>query len=266
MNLSQKMKVRSDFLSSKSMHQANCDQLRFMIALRKRIFSANYPLSKYIPEYKDIMVAKDVKRRAPAGRIGTYKIPIPLCISWWVIPRIFYGLGTNWVDKEVVKGFFTTPASSFYRIQSKNAMPNCLCMGQAWSTVRIISCRAGILAPLMKCFRNDRCGIFYKKRTFRSAGNCQHGYNLTKNKTGRMANLCIVIMREGKLIKAPRPNSVHSVIKFLQAQMPYLVQSSGITLDFAQNDGPQWWRIRCKQYLSPKTIADHDYGQNRRNL
>jgi CubicO group peptidase (beta-lactamase class C family) len=218
----------------------------FMMLYEEGYFQLNDPLSKYIPEYKDIMVAKDAKL-GTAGGLEPTKSPILMHQLMSHTAGFSHGLGQTEVDKEVVQGiYYTAHPSIESRVNAYAKLPLYGQPGQQW----YYSAAPDILARLIEVFSGMTAAEFLQKRLFDPLGMPDTGYNLTEEQNSRMATLHSY-NEEGKLIKAPRqtPTSDNKVFAGANA----LFSTAQDYARFAQmmlNGG----ELDGKQYLSPKTI------------
>jgi CubicO group peptidase (beta-lactamase class C family) len=218
----------------------------FMMLYEEGFFQLNDPLSKYIPEYKDIMVAKDAKL-GTAGGLEPTKSPILMHQLMSHTAGFSHGLGQTEVDKEVVQGiYYTAHPSIESRVNAYAKLPLYGQPGQQW----YYSAAPDILARLIEVFSGMTAAEFLQKRLFDPLGMPDTGYNLTEEQNSRMATLHSY-NEEGKLIKAPRqtPTSDNKVFAGANA----LFSTAQDYARFAQmmlNGG----ELDGKQYLSPKTI------------
>lgn len=218
----------------------------FMMLYEEGYFQLNDPLSKYIPEYKDIMVAKDAKL-GTAGGLEPTKSPILIHQLMSHTAGFSHGLGQTEVDKEVVQGiYYTAHPSIESRVNAYAKLPLYGQPGQQW----YYSAAPDILARLIEVFSGMTAAEFLQKRLFDPLGMPDTGYNLSEEQASRMATLH-TYNEEGKLIKAPRQtptsgNKVFAGANGLFSTAQNYARFAQMMLNGGELDG--------KQYLSPKTV------------
>jgi CubicO group peptidase (beta-lactamase class C family) len=218
----------------------------FMMLYEEGYFQLNDPLSKYIPEYEGIMVAKDAKL-GTAGGLEPVKSPIRIHQLMSHTAGFSHGLGQSKVDKEVMEGIYYKPHGNIEsRVKTYATLPLYGQPGEQWH----YSASPDILARLIEVFSGMSAAEFLQKRLFDPLGMPDTGYNLTEEQSSRMATLHSY-NEEGELIKAPRQtptsgNKVFAGANALFSTAPDYARFAQMMLNGGELDG--------KRYLSPKTI------------
>jgi len=218
----------------------------FMMLYEEGYFLLNDPLSKYIPEFKDIMVAKDPKL-GTAGGLEPVKSPIRIHQLMSHTAGFSHGLGQSKVDEEVMQGIYYTQHKTIEeRVKAYAKLPLISQPGERW----YYSAAPDILARLVEIFSGQTVEEFLKERLFNPLGMKDTGYNLNEEQQARMATLHSYD-KEGKLIKAPRQTTTSGNTVFAGANA--LFSTAQDYARFAQMllNGGEW---EGEQYLSPKTI------------
>ncbi|PZX52783.1 CubicO group peptidase (beta-lactamase class C family) [Algoriphagus ratkowskyi] len=218
----------------------------FMMLYEEGHFQLNDPLSKYIPEFKDIMVAKDPKL-GTAGGLEPVKSPIRLHQLMSHTAGFSHGLGQSKVDEEVMQGIYYTQHKTIEdRVNAYAKLPLFGQPGEQW----YYSAAPDILARLVELFSGQTAEAFLKERLLSPLGMKDTGYNLNEEQQARMATLHSYD-KEGKLNKAPRqtPTSGNTIFAGANALFS-TAQDYSLFARMLLNGG----ELNGKQYLSPKTV------------
>ncbi|MFC3881816.1 serine hydrolase domain-containing protein [Algoriphagus namhaensis] len=218
----------------------------FMMLYEEGHFQLNDPLYRYLPEFKDVMVAKDPMLGTEGG-LEPAKSPIRIHQLMSHTAGLSHGLGRSKVDEEVVQGIYYTPHKDIAsRVSAYAKLPLYAHPGEIW----YYSASPDILARLIEVFSGQTVEEFLNERLFEPLGMKDTGYNLNEEQQQRMATLH-TYDEEGKLIKAPRQTPTSGNTVFAGANALFSTAQDYAT--FAQmllNEG-EW---NGKRYLSPKTI------------
>ncbi|REG83431.1 serine hydrolase domain-containing protein [Algoriphagus antarcticus] len=218
----------------------------FMMLYEEGYFQLSDPLSKYIPEFKDAMVAKDAMLGTEGG-LEPVKSPIRIHQLMSHTAGFSHGLGQSKVDKEVMEGIYYKPHTTIEsRVKTYATLPLYGQPGEQW----YYSASPDILARLIEVFSGMTAAEFLQKRLFDPLGMPDTGYNLSEEQASRMATLH-TYNEEGKLIKAPRQtptsgNKVFAGANGLFSTAQDYARFAQMMLNGGELDG--------KQYLSPKTV------------
>lgn len=218
----------------------------FMMLYEEGHFLLNDPLSKYIPEFKDIMVAKDPKM-GTAGGLEPVKSPIRIHQLMSHTAGFSHGLGQTKVDEEVMQGIYYTQHKNIEeRVNAYAKLPLIGQPGEQW----YYSAAPDILARLVEIFSDQTAAEFLQDRLFNPLGMKDTGYNLNEEQQARMATLHSY-NKEGKLIKAPRQTPTSGNTVFAGANALFSTAQDYALFARMLLNGGEW---DGKQYLSPKTI------------
>lgn len=218
----------------------------FMMLYEEGHFFLNDPLHKYLPEFKDAMVAKDPKLGTEGG-LEPVKSPITLAQLMSHTAGLSHGLGNTKVDEEVYQGLYnTTHQDIASRVAAYAKLPLYAHPGEQW----YYSASPDILARLIEVFSGQTAAEFLQQRLFDPLGMKDTGYNLTEEQTKRMTVLH-AFDEDGKLIRAPRqtPTSGNTVFAGANALFS-TAQDYSLFARMMLNGG----KLNGRQYLSSKTV------------
>ncbi|SDA82091.1 CubicO group peptidase, beta-lactamase class C family [Algoriphagus alkaliphilus] len=227
----------------------------FMMLYEEGHFFLNDPLHKYLPEFKDAMVAKDVKLGSEGG-LEPVKSPITIAQLMSHTAGFSHGLGSSKVDEEVIRGLYQTQYKDIAsRVAAYAKLPLYGQPGEQW----YYSASPDILARLIEVFSGQTTAEFLQQRLFNPLGMKDTGYNLTEAQTKRMTVLH-AFDEDGKLIKAPRqtPTSGNTVFAGANALFSTAHDYSlfaRMMLNGGELDG--------KRYLSSKTVELMSINQSK---
>ncbi|MEN2281062.1 serine hydrolase domain-containing protein [Algoriphagus sp. SE2] len=218
----------------------------FMMLYEEGYFQLNDPLSKYLPEFKNVMVAKNPQLGSEGG-LEPAKSPIRIHQLMSHTAGFSHGLGQSKVDQEVLQGLYYTPHENIAaRVSAYAKLPLIGHPGEQW----YYSASPDILARLIEVFSGQTTAQFLQERLFDPLGMKDTGYNLSESQAKRMATLH-AYDESGKLIKAERQTPVSGNKVFAGANALFsTAQDYAIFAQMLLNGG-EWNGI---QYVSPKTI------------
>lgn len=218
----------------------------FMMLYEEGHFMLNDPLSKYLPEFKDVMVAKDPKLGTEGG-LEPAKTPVRLHQLMSHTAGFSHGLGQSQVDKEVLEGLYYTPHKDIAsRVSTYATLPLYGHPGEQW----YYSASPDILSRLVEVFSGQTTEEFLNERLFGPLGMKDTGYNLNEAQQKRMATLH-TYDDNGKLIKAARQTPTSGNTVFAGANGLFsTAQDYAIFAQMLLNGG-EW---NGTQFISPKTL------------
>ncbi|SFA97090.1 serine hydrolase domain-containing protein [Algoriphagus aquimarinus] len=218
----------------------------FMMLYEEGYFLLNDPLSKYIPEFKDAMVAKDAKL-GTAGGLEPVASPIRIHQLMSHTAGLSHGLGQSEVDKEVIKGiYYTAHADIESRVKTYAGLPLYAQPGERW----YYSAAPDILARLIEVFSGMTVEEFLQKRLLDPLGMPDTRYNLNEEQASRMATLHSYD-ETGKLIVAPRQTPTTGNKIFAGANGLFSTAQDYARFALMMSNGGE---LDGKRYLSPKTV------------
>jgi CubicO group peptidase (beta-lactamase class C family) len=218
----------------------------FMMLYEEGHFFLNDPLHKYLPEFKDAMVAKDPKLGTEGG-LEPVKSPITIAQLMSHTAGFSHGLGSSKVDEEVIRGLYYTPHKDIAaRVSAYAKLPLYGQPGEQW----YYSATPDILARLIEVFSGKTADAFLKERLFDPLGMKDTGYNLSEEQAKRMTVLH-TYDEGGKLVKAPRQTATSGNTVFAGANGLFsTAQDYSLFARMMLNEG----EFDGKIYLSSKTV------------
>jgi len=218
----------------------------FMMLYEEGHFMLNDQLSQYLPEFKDVMVAKDPDLGSEGG-LEPANSPIRIHQLMSHTAGFSHGLGQSQVDKEVIQGIYYTPHKDIAsRVSTYATLPLYGHPGEQW----YYSASPDILSRLIEVFSGQTTEEFLNERLFGPLGMVDTGYNLDELQAKRMATLH-TYDEAGKLIKAERQTPVSGNTVFAGANGLFsTAQDYAIFAQMLLNQG-EWNGTRI---LSPKTL------------
>lgn len=227
----------------------------FMMLYEEGHFFLNDPLHKYLPEFKDAMVAKDPKLGSEGG-LEPVKSPITIAQLMSHTAGFSHGLGSTKVDEEVIRGIYQTRHNDIAsRVAAYAKLPLYGQPGEQW----YYSASPDILARLIEIFSGQTAEEFLKGRLFEPLGMKDTGYNLSEEQAKRMTVLHS-FDNDGKLIKAPRQTATSGNTVFAGANALFsTAKDYSLFARMMLNGG----ELDGKRYLSSKTIEIMSLNQSK---
>lgn len=218
----------------------------FMMLYEEGHFFLTDPISKYLPQFKDPKVAKDVEAGA-AGETEPANKEITIAHVLSHTAGFSHGLGQSQLDRDYARALYMQEHQTITdRVNALAELPLVGHPGEQW----YYSAAPDVLAALIEHFTGQPVAEFLRERLFDPLNMNDTGYNLTEEQQKRMASLHIT-SQEGKLIPSPRQtpmtgNTVHGGTHALFSTAADYMKFCQMLL----NDG----RANGRQFLSPKTI------------
>ena len=227
----------------------------FMMLYEEGHFFLNDPIHKYLPEFKDAMVAKDPKLGS-AGGLEPVKTPITIAQLMSHTAGFSHGLGSTKVDEEVIQGLYYTEHKDIAaRVTAYAKLPLYGHPGEQW----YYSASPDILARLVEVFSGQTAAEFLQERLFGPLGMKDTGYNLTEEQAKRMTILH-TYDDAGKLVKAPRQTATSGNTVFAGANALFsTAQDYSLFARMMLNGG----ELNGKRYLSSKTVELMSINQSK---
>ena len=218
----------------------------FMMLYEEGYFFLNDPISRYLPEFKDMKVVKDPEIGSPSG-LEPAKSQITIAQVLSHTAGFLHGIGPTKLDEEVREAIYiSNPETIEERVKALASQPLASHPGEKWN----YSASPDVLARLIEVFTGMSPAEFLKTRLFDPLGMKDTGYNLTKEQAKRMAQLH-QLDDSGKLINAERqtPTSGNTVFGGTHGLFS-TAQDYSLFAQMMLNGG-EW---NGKRYLSPKTV------------
>lgn len=218
----------------------------FMMLYEEGHFFLNDPISKYLPEFKDMKVVKDPQVGSASG-LEPAKSQITIAQVLSHTAGFLHGIGSTKLDEEVREAIYmSNPKSLEERVKSLAAQPLASHPGEKWN----YSASPDILARLIEVFTGMSTAEFLKARLFDPLGMKDTGYNLSAAQAPRMVKLHN-FDDEGKLITSERqtPTSGNTVFGGTHGLFS-TAQDYALFAQMMLNGG----ELNGKRYLSSKTV------------
>ncbi|GAA0878261.1 serine hydrolase domain-containing protein [Algoriphagus jejuensis] len=218
----------------------------FMMLYEEGYFFLNDPISKYLPEFKDMKVVKDPEIGSASGlEPAKSQITIDQVLSHTA--GFLHGIGPTKLDEEVREAIYvSSPKTIEERVKALAAQPLASHPGEKWN----YSASPDILARLIEVFSGMSPAEFLRTRLFEPLGMKDTGYNLSEEQAKRMMQVHNYD-DSGVLIKSERqtPTSGNTVFGGTHG----LFSTAADYSLFAQMmlNGGEW---KGKRFLSPKTV------------
>lgn len=218
----------------------------FMMLYEEGHFFLNDPISKYLPEFKDMRVLLDPEKGSEGGtEPAKSQITIAQVLSHTA--GFLHGIGGTKLDREVAQAIYMSqPKSIEERVKALATQPLASHPGEKWN----YSASPDILARMIEVITGMSPAEFLKIRLFDPLGMKDTGYNLTDAQKSRMVQLHH-FDDSGVLIKSERqtPTSGNTVFGGTHGLFS-TAQDYSLFARMMLNGG-EW---NGKRYLSPKTI------------
>tara|TARA_R110002020_G_scaffold164412_2_gene351013 strand:+ start:25977 stop:27227 length:1251 start_codon:yes stop_codon:yes gene_type:complete len=218
----------------------------FMMLYEEGYFSLTDPVSKYLPQFKNLQVAKNVDQGAtgvtePANKEITINHLLTHTAGF------SHGLGGTKLDNEIAKALYSEPHKDIEsRVNAMLEMPLIGHPGEQW----YYSASPDVLALLIEHFSGMTTAEFLKDRIFDPLDMKDTGYNISKENKGRWMPVHN-LDKQGNLInsKTQLPTEDNTIYGGTHG----LFSSASDYMKFCQmllNKG----QFKGKHLLSPKTV------------
>ncbi len=218
----------------------------FMMLYEEGLFSLNDPVSKYLPQFKEMKVAKDVKNGIDGETVPAVQaITIANLLSHTA--GFSHGLGGTKLDSEIANALYVEPQANIEtRVNTMVKLPLIGQPGDQW----YYSASPDVLSLMIEHFSGMTTAAFLQQRLFDPLGMGDTGYNIKKENQNRWLPVHN-IDKDGKLIKSPQQLPIEGNTVF--GGTHGLFSTASDYMKFAQMllNGGKW---NDKQYLSPKTL------------
>ena len=169
----------------------------FMMLYEEGHFFLTDPVSKYLPQFKDLKVAKDVQ----AGKDGptepaNKEITIAHLLSHTA--GFSHGLGGTELDNDIANALYYEPQENIEsRVNTLASLPLIDHPGEQW----YYSASPDVLALLIEKFSGKTVEVFLQERMFTPLGMNDTGYNIAKKNQNRWVPVHN-LNKEGKLVNS----------------------------------------------------------------
>ena len=218
----------------------------FMMLYEEGLFSLNDPVSKYLPQFKEMKVAKDVNNGIDGETVPALQ-PITIANLLSHTAGFSHGLGGTKLDNEIANALYVEPQANIEsRVNTLAKLPLVGQPGAQW----YYSASPDVLSLLIEHFSGMTTAAFLQQRLFDPLGMNDTGYNIKKENQSRWIPVHN-IDEKGKLIKSPQQLPIEGNTVF--GGTHGLFSTAADYTKFAQMllNGGKW---NGKQYLGPKTL------------
>ncbi|MEQ8217636.1 MAG: serine hydrolase domain-containing protein [Arenibacter sp.] len=218
----------------------------FMMLYEEGYFSLTDPVSKYLPQFKNLRVAKDLDQGAN-GESEPANNEITITHLLTHTAGFSHGLGGTKLDNEIAKALYSEPHKDIEsRVNAMLKMPLIGHPGKQW----YYSASPDVLALLIEHFSGMTTAEFLKVRIFDPLEMKDTGYNISKENRGRWMPVHS-LDKQGNLInsKTQLPTEGNTIYGGTHG----LFSSASDYMKFCQmllNKG----QYKGKHLLSPKTV------------
>jgi CubicO group peptidase (beta-lactamase class C family) len=226
----------------------------FMMLYEEGHFMLNDPVSKYLPDFKNLRVSKDVTKGA-AGETEPLEREITIADLLSHTSGLTHGLGQSQLDKDFIKEYFGKPWPDIKsRAANLTKFPLIGQPGKQW----YYSAAPDVLSVLIEKFSGQSTNDFLNERIFKPLGMKDTGYNLSKTQQARVVKL-YSRGEDGKSILAKNQppmegNTVWSGVNGLfSTASDYM-----LFCQMMMNGGS----LNGKRYLSRKTVEQMTYNHS----
>ena len=218
----------------------------FMMLYEEGHFFLTDPVSKYLPQFKNIKVAQDVKAGKDGPTVEANKeITIAHLLSHTA--GFSHGLGGTSLDNDIAKALYYEPQENIEsRVNTLASLPLIGQPGKQW----YYSASPDVLALLIEKFSDKTVESFLQERIFNPLGMKDTGYNIAKKNQNRWVPVHN-INKEGKLVNSEQQLPIEGNTVF--GGTHGLFSTAADYMKFCQmmlNKGS----LNGKLFLSPKTV------------
>ncbi|MBK8503161.1 MAG: beta-lactamase family protein [Saprospiraceae bacterium] len=245
-NLNTREKMNSDQIFYIQSMTKPIVSVAFMMLYEEGYFLLSDLVSKYLPAFDSLRVIVDPQSGADGA---TERIEKPVTIAHLLshTAGFSHGLGGSRLDKDILQALYYQPQKNIEsRVNTLVHLPLVGQPGEQW----YYSAAPDVLALLIERFSGKTAAQFLQERIFAPLGMDDTGYNLPKEKQGRMAQVHN-LNPQGQLVTSERQtpmegNTVYGGTHGLFSTARDYLQFCRMLL----NDG----QLNGHQFLSRKTI------------
>lgn len=219
----------------------------FMMLYEEGHFLLTDPVSKYIPEFKNMRVAKDVNKGAN-GETDSLMSQITIAQILSHTSGMTHGLATTALDRDFRMKYYGMPFPKNIQelVIKATKIPLVGQPGKQWN----YSASPDVLSALIEKFSGMSTHDFLQERLFKPLGMTNTGYNLTDAQAARVVKVHRNSPDGSLILTSNQPKTSGNVIWFGTHS---LFSTAKDYMEFCQmllNEG-QW---KGKQFLSKKTL------------
>jgi CubicO group peptidase (beta-lactamase class C family) len=226
----------------------------FMMLYEEGHFMLTDPVSKYLPEFKNLRVSKDVSKGA-AGETVPLEREITIAHLLSHTSGLTHGLGSSQLDKDFIKEYFGKPWPTIEaRAANLTKFPLVGQPGKQW----YYSAAPDVLSVLIEKFSGQSTNDFLNERIFKPLGMKDTGYNVPKAQQGHVVKLCSRTA-DGKSVVATNQPKVEGNTVWSGVNGIFSTASDYMVFCQMLMNGGRW---NNKQFLSRKTVEQMTYNHS----
>ena len=228
----------------------------FMMLYEEGHFFLTDPISKYLPEFKEMKVAMDPSKGSAGGTVPASS-PITIAQVLSHTAGFSHGLSASKLDEEVRNSLYSSPHANLEsRVKALASLPLVGQPGKQW----YYSASPDILARLIEVISGKSLSDYLEEKLFGPLGMKDTGYNLTDSQKTRMVMLH---NKNESGVLEKNPNQTKTSGNTVMGGTHGLFSTAHDYSIFARMllNGGSW---EGRTYLSPKTLEimtlPHDDG------
>ncbi len=224
----------------------------FMMLYEEGYFQLSDPVSKYLPVFKDMRVAKNVDDGKDVVTVPANK-PITIANLLSHTAGLSHGIGASNLDHDIAKEQYGQPYVDIAsRVNNLATLPLVGHPGEQW----YYSAAPDVLSVLIEKFSGMSTNQFLTERIFKPLGMKDTGYNLTKSQQARVAQVHEK-NDQGVLVNSAKQPTMEGNTVWSGVNALYSTASDYMVFCQMLMNGGKW---NGKQYLSRKTIELMTYN------
>ncbi len=218
----------------------------FMMLYEEGYFLLTDPVSKYIPAFKDLKVAKDV-RAGKGGETVPMKKEITIANLLSHTAGLSHGLGASELDRDYAKAMYVQPHATIQdRVNAMLTLPLMGQPGEQW----YYSAAPDVLSVLIAQFSGMSTNEFLKKRIYEPLAMKHTGYNIPKTEQSHRVYVHN-INKEGVLEYSVNQPKMEGVTVWSGVNGIYTTAADYMTFCQMLLNNGEW---KGKRLLSRKTV------------
>jgi CubicO group peptidase (beta-lactamase class C family) len=217
----------------------------FMMLYEEGHFLLTDPVSKYIPAFKDLKVAKDLST-GKDGETVPMKKEITIANLLSHTAGLSHGLGGSTLDRDYAKAMYQQHATVTDRVNAMLALPLIGQPGEQW----YYSAAPDVLSVLIEKFSGMSTNDFLNKRIYEPLAMKHTGYNIPKKEQSHVVSVHIK-NKEGILQSSPNQPKMEGVTIWSGVNGLYTTAADYMTFCQMLLNKGEW---KGKRLLSRKTV------------